>query len=313
MGIVSFSDMDVNTRREIARNPQTSPRDLRQLIEDNDTVVRLFAAMNPNTPEELKEDSDLLSHVSSNGEIFAVWANDVSAYNFNSDEWQYHVGPCDPGDFDKHSVIYNQDGRDEYYGPDPDWWADTMAFIKPLDFESLGQEEFVSLQKDNQNAQDVFGLGGADWENALSRLYDAYFDNNGDTPQFWFDAVRALHPDTVFKEANVSSPWSQADWVTVFYDWDSMDEIDEHDLKIWYFWEISEARSKYLNVEDLRDTAYDEIVSGDLWDLFESHGEYTDDWCLIPDEELLEARRNGRELEFLADELGYDAEYCVLM
>ena len=314
MGVMNVSDADVNTRRAIARNPGSSPRDLKLLVNDEDTLVRLFVGINPNTPEDVKEDIDLFSHMSGHREIYGLWAEDADSGAWDDNEWMYRVGSGDPEDFEDHSVIFNEYGQDKYANKDPYWWTNTLRFIQELDFAS-GIDEFLDMYLGDEDDQDWFDIRtDDDWRDALIGIYDSYKKNGKDSLQFKFDAVQALYPYTDFRQVNAEDRYSNGRrWVTIFYDWDHMDSISEDELATWYFWQVSEARAKYLDLDSLTDTDYSDVEECDLWDLFDRFGECTDDWSLITDEELEDARNHNRELEFLANELGYNVNYCVLV
>ena len=309
MSVVNILDADVVTRRNVARNQATSPRDLAALADDDDAVVRLFAAINPNTPAGVKTELGLSGTRYHDATIYGVWADDADSGSWDDDEWMYRVGPRDPYDFQKNAVIYNRGGQDTYRD-EPRWWGETLKFIKGLDF-SLDINAFIDNYMTDSENQRWFELNDDEWRDALIDLYEACKKDGAESLQFKFDAVKALHPDTEFQQVTVEHPYYSSDWVTVFYDAYHMDAVDESDLQTWYFWQVSEARAKYLDFSDLEDADIDETE--DMWDLFDDYGDYTDDWALIKDSELDHARRTDHELEFLADALGYNANNCVLL
>ena len=313
MSVINTADLDVNTRRVIARDPGTSPRDLAALAEDEDVVVRLFVSLNPSTPEELKDINNVVTPNSAN-RIFGLYYCDAESGAWVDDEWMYHVGPNDPTVFYRNAVIFNEDGRDDYGVNAPWWWNETVDFISQLDFAcDLG--DFLEMYQGNEKYQQQFEIYDDEWEQALIDLYNAYEDTGDAALQFKFDAVKILHPDTEFRQVTADHPNYPDSWVTVFYDFDSMDEVYQDTLQTWYFWLISEACSRYLDLGDLEDEIENEnpdrLNGMDIWDLFEHFGDYTDDYELFPDSELPIDR--GQRLKFFADLLGYDVDECVLL
>lgn len=51
--IVNVSDMPLEDKRELARDPNVSPEVLEELFTDSDTVVKYLVLVNPNSPESV--------------------------------------------------------------------------------------------------------------------------------------------------------------------------------------------------------------------------------------------------------------------
>ena len=308
MAIVDIHDEDVKFRRAMAISLDTSPRLLAKLIDDEDPLTAAFAAVNPNTPEEAKED------VNFSGEyIYELWADEADPGCFDDDEWMYHLNSgCDPWEIKENAVILSNT-HDDY--EEPEWWKDTLDFLNHLDFD-LSFEDFIETYRYDNYKNGIFEFDAyvdsdEAWEEALTKIYDAYREY-GSAIEFKFAAVEALYPDLTFERVDADDPYGRGQHVTVFYNYSTLDEITQDKLQTWYFWDVYEARCKWLDIERLADASFSEVSNRDTWELFDDFGDYGDDWAFIEGPEYEAAVRNDRLLELLADELGYSVKECIL-
>lgn len=316
MAVKNIHDEDVAIRRELALSLGTSPRELAALVDDDDPLTRCFAAANPNTPEEAKEDVDFSGQY-----LYGVYADEADSYCFDSDEWMYHIGSDDPINIRENAVIISRGSDDNY--EEPYWWTSTLDYLKKLDF-NCSLEDFIYAHINDNDFQVEFEIYEDDWEEALTDIYNAYksygYSLNPNTSEsfedvlkFKFDVVEILYPDITFKRVKANDPYGRGLWVTVLYNWDQLDTIYERDLQTWYFWDVYEARNKWLDLESLQNADFQDLAGSDVWDFFEQFGDYGDDWAFIEGPDFRAAQQSGTLLELLADELGFDRSDCILI
>lgn len=316
MAIKNIHDEDVAVRRELALSLGTSPRELAILVDDDDPLTSCFAAANPNTPEEAKEDVDFSGQY-----LYGVWVDESDSYSFETDEWMYHISSDDPNDICKNAVIISNEGNDNY--EEPHWWISTLDYLKRLDF-NCSLEDFIYAHINDNDFQVEFEIYEDDWEEALTDIYNAYksygYSLNTNTSEsledilnFKFDVVEILYPYKTFKRVKANDPYGRGAWVTVLYDWDNLDTIYERDLQTWYFWDIYEARYKWLDLEQLRETDFEDLIGYDVWDFFDRFGDYGDEWEFIKGPDFRAAQQSGTLFELITDELGLARRDCILI
>lgn len=306
MAVRNVQDDSVEVRRTVAGNVNASARDLAQLANDVDVLVRVLVYLNPNSTEEVKEETD----ISDDFELVGVYADEADPGSWGDDEWEYHVADGDPAGLDDNAVWVDADGR---WQGSPDWWTDTINFVNPLNFDCT-LEEFLDVDVRTLFLSEEFNLSEDDWQQALIDLYEARKANEEEF-DFMCAAAEILYPDYDFAKFKVDSPYNNGDWLKVFYDAD-YDYMYPDEFQTWYFWDVYEARTKFISVAELikrydfEDLVFDAVNCP--WDLFDS-GEYGDDWSWVTGEEYREMERNDALLTGLAHELGYRVQDCVLI
>jgi len=310
MAIRDLYDEDIATRRVMARNTSTSPRLLTQLAEDDDPFVRVLVATNPNTPEDVKDDMDFSGEY-----LYGLSVTDADRWGFDDDEWMYHLNSgYEPWEIKENAVILsNSRDSDDY--EEPEWWKDTLDFLEYLNFD-YGFGDFIEAYRyDNYKNDfefDVYADSDEAWEEALTKIYDAYREY-GNAIEFKFAAVEALHPDLTFERVDADDPWGRGTHVIVFYNYSVLDPISSDTLQTWYFWNVYEARSQWLDLERLFEGNPSDIFEKQLWELFEDYGDYGDEWEFIEGPDFRAAQQSGTLLELLADELNFNYRNCILI
>lgn len=252
-------------RRTIAKDPRTRESILRELINDDDIVVRTLVYNNPNTPEDVKHSID---------DILREYCVEVNSAEYWEWDFKYYEDRvC--SNLSAHAVILS----DNYYLADAEWWNETSTLIYDIeDYLKTADnaEDFTAKirQANDDIESDIYGSFDAFDDADISSLYEMYKNNNN-----WIDdeliarVVEILHP---YDLTSATIYGKHGESAFVIYD----DEVDLDVLQAWLFGDIYELRLLCLDFDAI--PADDSDL--DAWSIYAEYGDEQESEMITVDE-----------------------------
>lgn len=229
-----FDESDAD-RRKIASDPNTPPRVLARLAEDENPFVRRNVAQNPNTPKEIA------AKLFEDGLLPKEYTVEIK---YCDDDWYWTSGDWEDrvcADFDENVVILGN--REFSESANASWWkeASNLAYYIDDNYDSV--EEFIEYFP-NTNAD------------KLRQIYAYYQSYNGytDDIEFILGIARILRPDLGLEKDTIKGN-NQGDWCDVI----TTDIVDIDLLEDWFFGMVYEVYV-YKTEDYLDEGDYAEIL-----------------------------------------------------
>jgi len=264
--ITPVSEEPIAVRRTIAKDHNTRESILRELVNDDDIVVRTLVYNNPNTPEDAKDSID---------DILREYCVEVNSAEY-WDGWDfkyYEDRVC--SNLSAHAVIIS----DNYYLADTEWWNETSTLIYDIkDYLKTADnaEDFTAKirQANGDIESDIYGSFDEFDDDDISSLYEIYKDNNNSIDDdLTARAVEILHP---YDLTSATIYGKHGESAFVIYD----DEVDLDVLQAWLFGDIYELRLMYIDPDDIP------VDDADLdaWSIYADYGHDQESEMITGDE-----------------------------
>lgn len=243
--VILPSEEDVEVRRKIAADPNTSARVLSEFANDEDIWVRVCVAKNPNTPAEV------LEHLKREGKMahyVIEFMHDCDYLYGRHEEWKDYV--C--GNFDENVVLTGNNHM--YEVEEASWWKQAKHISEELGENPDDIEEFIA---------DYNRYYGGVPEEKLREVfqemesYDGYIDDT----DFLVIIADKIHPELNLQQATLHGSM-QSDWQDAIY---NANVVDINTLNDFYMGNVMEMRLYELGPGDFDD--YEDIEDIDLWDI----------------------------------------------
>ena len=307
MAVKDMSSEELSIRLDLACGQD--PRELSRLANDPNCIVRLLVYINPDTPEAARE----ATGIESDDVFYELYYTSSYAYDYDDDEWLYHVADCDPDGFKANAVVLND--KDSY--EEADWWVNTVDFVDSLDFSDT-LDDFLSRYSGHLGVKEEYGFDefdGEEWENVLTELYNIHKQSPSGGIESVYEVMIAeaklLNPHIKFKQFTITNPYHEEEYAIFLYDADAFDYMYPDEVRSWYFWDIYEARYDCLCAFNLKDASMDEFEGASICDIFTDFGDGGDGPALVQGPELREHEANNTMLGYLAEELSVPVEYST--
>lgn len=287
--ITPIEDESVESRRSLAKDPDTSERILRKLAEDDDIIVRTYVVLNPSTPTEisdyLKDGHIVRKYCIELIDVYQNWEWDPDDFLQNLDS-----------DYADHFVIFSGD----YELTEADWWEDTeevLTDLLPYYEESNSVHEFITKVNEDYYREVV---------DYLDDLYDLYERYEGYiNSDMVVEAVEWFYPD--IEQTRVYGPTGESAYV--LYDSSEVSDRQLTELPDWIFGNVYESREYRLDLNDFSNTIR-EFDSRHLFDMYIDYGYELNSYELFTNTEIQELRAKGVLIPELCRRLGYVEDEC---
>ena len=239
------SEENVELRRKIAADPDTSARVLSELANDEDIWVRVCVAKNPNTPaevlEHLKREAKMAHYV-------IEFMHDCYYLYGRSRDWEDYV--CE--NFDENVVLTGN--NDMYEVEEASWWKQAKHISEELGENPDDIEEFIA---------DYNRYYGGVPEEKLREVFQGMESYAGyiDDTDFLVIIANKIHPELNLQQATLRGSM-QGDWQDAVY---NANVVDVNTLNDFYMGNVMEMRLYELGPEDFEDI--EDIEDIDLLDV----------------------------------------------
>ena len=299
--ITPISDEDLETRIALAKDPNTSPRILADLANDQDSVVQLCLRLNPN------------SSIYTGNVCYGVDIAEDDPDYWGFDEWMYRVGAdyhlCD----DAVVLDFNYPSNGLYSAP---WWIDTIERLSALDFTCSDEQQFIEVNQDKEDVSDLSELYSAHRKYQVYRRRDfsrVDSDLNLNVVKFLYEALRIFYPEINFAFVEMHNPSNPESTAVCIYDSDALN-LNVDNMASYYYWDVYEIRSWCLTTSELSDLSVKDLAeAGDAYTVFGGDGAIDPERDYIIGKQYRENIKYGDFIDNLAAYLNLPVEQIMLV